>query len=200
MSAHTKLNVGMRQPTSQLNPFIRTYTGRYINVLDPNSSDIDIADIAHALSCQGRFSGHTRKFYSVANHCCITASVLDSVYHLTPKTCLTGLLHDATEAYLVDLPRPIKKASDLGKYYEEIETGLWKAISARFDVPDIIPEFVKHVDNIMLKTEMRDLMGGVYGSFTYTDDPPLPIHIDPLSPEQAEALYLHSFKEYGGKN
>ena len=90
--------------------WIQTFTGRAFYVLDPRPEDVDIEDIAHALSMQCRFAGHCREFYSVAQHS-VTASWL-----VPPEDALWGLLHDAAEAYVVDLPRPIKRAWQLESY------------------------------------------------------------------------------------
>jgi uncharacterized protein len=95
--------------------WIQTYTGKQFWPLSPLPEDIVIEDIAHALSMQCRFGGHVRTFYSVAQHS-VHVSLL-----VEPQYALWGLLHDAAEAYLVDLPRPIKKFSEMGLLYQEIE-------------------------------------------------------------------------------
>ena len=84
---------------------IRTYTGKYINVFDPDPEMIDIEDIAHSLSNTCRWGGHCRKFYSVAQH---SVMVVDWLPVSDSKLRLAGLMHDATEAYLTDLSKPIK--------------------------------------------------------------------------------------------
>jgi hypothetical protein len=82
---------------------IRTFTGKYVDPFNLQPEDIDIMDIAHALSNQCRFAGHTKRFFSVAQHC------VGVTYNLDPETKIYGLLHDASEAYLIDLPTPIKQ-------------------------------------------------------------------------------------------
>jgi hypothetical protein len=82
--------------------WMQTYTGRQFWPIDPRADEIDIVDIAHALSQQCRFAGHCKSFYSVATHSWHTSNVCNS------ENALWGLLHDAAEAYLVDLPTPIK--------------------------------------------------------------------------------------------
>src|SRR5690348_18006267 len=89
---------------------IHTFTGRTFCPLDPKPEDIDIQDIAHALSCQCRFTGHSRKFYSVAEHC-VRVSLL-----VSPDLQLAALLHDASEAYLSDVARPIKRLPAMAEY------------------------------------------------------------------------------------
>ena len=140
------------------NSAIVTYSGRVIEPLNPDPAQIDIEDIAHALANQCRFTGHTREFYSVAQH-----SVLVS-YECAPEDALWGLLHDASEAYLADIARPVKKFTDWGEVYFVAEEILMAAVEKRFDLeyPSeqyfIMPQSVKAADDVLLRTEMRDLM------------------------------------------
>lgn len=173
---------------------IRTYTGIYFDVLEPDSNLIDIKDIAHAISNQCRFTGHTKQFYSVGEH-----SVRAS-YIVPYPMALCALMHDATEAYLVDLPRPIKKHSELGRYFKPIEDGLWQAIALRFNLPQIIPQEVHDADNIMLLTEKRDLMDGNTGMSEYARKwvegnslEPLKGILKPCYPREAENWFLQRF-------
>jgi len=82
--------------------FITTYTGKKFHYLNPSLGEVDIIDIAHHLSLKCRFIGACKQFYSVAEHCVRVS------YILSPELQLSGLLHDATEAYIPDIPRPIK--------------------------------------------------------------------------------------------
>ena len=102
--------------------YIYTFSGYQIDVLNPNPKHIFIEDIAHVLSLMPRFGGHTRKFYSVASHSIWVAK------HLKEHK-LEGLLHDATEAYLVDIPRPIKPHLT---NYKKIEDNLMNVIFNKF--------------------------------------------------------------------
>ena len=125
-------------------------SGKRLHVLEPRPEQIDIEDIASSLSKICRFGGMTRSFYSVAEH-----SVM--VSHLVPpELALVGLLHDATEAYLGDVIRPLKQQL---YEYRRIE-GLWaEAIGERFGVePEKLPPGVKQADGIAVVTERRDLM------------------------------------------
>jgi len=83
---------------------IRTFTGKYVNVFEPTLEMICIEDIAHALSMQCRFGGHLPYFYSVAQHSINCSFLVD-----TPCLKLEVLMHDASEAYLLGIPSPIKK-------------------------------------------------------------------------------------------
>jgi len=103
--------------------YIRTYTGKYVNPFDMNIEDIDIKDIAHALSMMCRFSGHCQQFFSVAHHSLLVSNALPDDFKLE------GLLHDASEAYLVDIPSPIKQKMP---QYLEVENNLMTVISKKF--------------------------------------------------------------------
>ena len=129
--------------------WFQTFTGRSYWPADPRPEDIDIEDIAHALSMLCRFGGHCRRFYSVAEH-----SI--HVSHLVPpEYALHALLHDATEAYLVDVPRPIKRM--LGGYAEMEELN-WRAIAARFGIDPVMPRSVHDADQNMLLAERDQLL------------------------------------------
>lgn len=129
---------------------IRTFTGIYMNVFEPTPEMICIKDIAHALSQQPRFGGHLPKFYSVAQHS-INCSYLANTAH----DKLTALLHDASEAYLLDIPRPIK--NNLTNY-KEIEHKLMLVIANLFKFEYPLPETVKKIDEQMLNAEWHYLI------------------------------------------
>ena len=99
--------------------WIQTYTGKKFFPMNPKTEDLDIIDIAHALSMKCRFVGHTKQFYSVAQH-----SVIVSWNCSNPHL---GLLHDAAEAYLPDVPAPIK---DLYTQHIEMEEKICNLIFA----------------------------------------------------------------------
>lgn len=127
--------------------FIVTYTGKHFWPLDPQPEEIDIDDIAHALSIVNRWSGHSPIPYSVAVHSLHVAECCPE--HLR----LAGLLHDASEAYIADVARPVKK---LLTGYQEIEDGIQRAVAQRFDLPSglvPLPVEVVQADLDMLVTE-----------------------------------------------
>lgn len=132
--------------------WIQTFSGKPFWPFDPRPDEIDLEDIAHALSNLCRFSGHVRTFYSVAEHSVWVSSLVD------PEYAKWGLLHDATEAYLVDLPRPLKRHGLMGRLYRETEDRLMEVIAARFDLPWPMPAEVKKADSVMLATERKWLM------------------------------------------
>lgn len=135
--------------------YIETFTGKRFYPLDPTPFDVCIEDIAHALSRQCRFAGHVKDFYSVAEHSIWTAYVLEVTGH-DSRTQLWGLMHDASEAYLVDLPTPLKTGV-FGEAYRKAEANLMKVIADKFGLGEC-PEAVYEYDAAMLSSEARQFM------------------------------------------
>jgi len=110
---------------------------------------ICIEDIAHSLSMQCRFGGHLPRFYSVAEHsirCMELAKQEDK---------LSALLHDASEAYLMDIPRPIK---GLIPQYRKLEYNLMKVISEKFNFEFPMSMKIAFIDDAMLEREWNEIM------------------------------------------
>ncbi|HET8885571.1 MAG TPA: hypothetical protein VFM70_04370 [Salinimicrobium sp.] len=128
---------------------IRTSSGIYINVFEPTEEMICIEDIAHSLAHQCRFGGHLPEFYSVAQH-----SVLCSLM-VPEKLKLQALLHDASEAYLLDMPKPIKERLP---DYKKIEDNLMQVIAKKFGFSYPLGKEVKAADGRLLEMEWNDLM------------------------------------------
>jgi hypothetical protein len=170
-----------------LDGFIGTFSGLRFWPLDPDPVKILIADIAHALAHQCRFGGHASKFYSVAEH-----SVHVSQLCL-PEHALWGLLHDASEAYLVDLPRPLKQLPEFAPY-REAERQLQRAVAVRFGLPEDQPASVTEADETMLWIEAHSLLDSAAVEVIRDMRPPFEI-TDPLPPVEAERLFLRRFKE-----
>lgn len=167
--------------------WIQTFSGKRFTPINPNPESIVIQDIAHSLSMQCRFSGHIKRFYSVAQHSVLVSYLSDI------EDALWGLLHDATEAYLVDIPSPLKRSGRFNAYLE-FEKNMQTAICARFGLKNAEPTSVKAADKIMLATEARDLMVNLRKDWDYPVKP-LPLKIEPLLPEEAEKLFLDRFYE-----
>lgn len=167
---------------------IQTASGRTIDIINPDPYDININDIAHALARLCRFGGHTKEFYSVAQH-----SLLCSL-NVGAEHALAALMHDATEAYCGDMVGPLKC---LLPAYQDIEAKLWETIAWKYRLPDELPEEVKRVDKALLATEQRDLkitnpcpacerncLGGAQ---------PLNFHITPMTVKAAQTTFLKQF-------
>lgn len=127
---------------------IRTFTGKYVDVFNPDPEMICIEDIAHALSYTPRFGGHLKYFYPVAMHSIYCAEIVE-----TDK--LGALLHDASEAYLTDMPRPIKSQMP---QYKEIENNLMDVIAEKFGFTYPLSDEVKAADEQALKYEWVEFM------------------------------------------
>lgn len=125
-----------------------TRSGLRFYPLNPRAEEVLIEDIAFALSNISRFGGHVN-FFSVAEHSC---NVSD---HCPDELKLLGLLHDATEAYLGDVVRPLKQQLP---EYREAEHRMWGVISGKFGLPAFMPKSIKDVDNRALLAERNALM------------------------------------------
>lgn len=167
---------------------LHTYSGQAVYPMAPEANTIAIEDIAHALANLCRFGGHVREFYSVAQHSVI-------VSHLcAPADALHGLLHDASEAYLVDVPRPVKKLPAMAAY-RSVETILQAAIYQRFGLSTKHPESVEAIDDAILVNEARDLFKVVPDWALERE--PLPLRgkaIEPWDPTEAKTRFLARFR------
>ncbi len=167
-------------------PTIKLASGAYFDLEDPDASDIRIEDIAHALSHICRYTGHCREFYSVAQHSVLVSSIVP------PADQLAGLLHDAAEAFVGDVSKPLKI---LLPDYKAIEARVEASVFRRFGLPQTLPESVKAADRIALRTEQRDLMDAEGEDWTYTEGvAPLLARIHPQSSKLARDSFLSRFK------
>jgi hypothetical protein len=165
--------------------WIQTWTGLQFRPLQPAPGTIDIRDIAHSLSLLCRFNGHCHRFYSVAEHSVRLSRIVP------PEHALWGLLHDAAEAYISDLPRPVKRQVPA---FVAFEDQLLATIMARFGQGWPMPSEVREADDRMLATEQRDLMTHPPASWGHAVTP-LPSPIEPMDPLSAEAAFLERFRE-----
>lgn len=164
---------------------IQTSTGGTYDALNPRLADVKIRDIAHALSMLCRFGGHCSRFYSVAEH-----SVLVSLV-VPPELALVGLMHDATEAYCVDVPRPLKRHL---LNYAEIEHNHWRVIAEKFGMPEEMDHRVHDADNRVLIAERNVLLPGPYGA-AWPDVEAAEVKPIGLSPMAAYSDFMARFRE-----
>lgn len=133
----------------QYDKWLLTNSGRCFNLLDPKPEDINVQDIAKSLSKLCRYVGHPNHFYSVGDH------ILNGRVHVPPQYVKYWDLHDAEEAYLGDIPTPLK--SLLGPKFDAIQQGVHKAVCERFDLDPNFPSYVKRNDLRMLLAEREAL-------------------------------------------
>lgn len=136
--------------------WLNTATGKRFDFSDPKPEDIDIVDIAVALSHQCRYAGHTREHYSVASHSLIIANTLDLLDY-PPEVVMWGLLHDAAEAYVTDIPWPLK-AAGLVPELSRVEKLIMAVVVAKFGLPETEPPIVKDLDMEILDIEASRLL------------------------------------------
>lgn len=134
--------------------YIETYSGHFFPLLNPTEQDVRIKDIANALSKICRFTGHTSRFYSVAEHSWHCANVL---MDQPREVQLAALLHDASEAYCADISSPLKQ---LLPNYKEIEDRIASVIFSKYNLKYPFDNLIKFADLTMLNTEAHYLMPG----------------------------------------
>jgi hypothetical protein len=179
-------------------PWIRTFTGRRFYPLDPRADEVCAVDIAHALSMQCRYAGHSRWHYSVAQHSVLVSEHVEKAVghhvHLHPPgVAAWALLHDAAEAYVLDIPRPLKHALP---EFQQAEKKVMAAICDAFDLPHEEPAIVKRIDTAILADEAKVLMGDPQD--WNLPEPALGVFINKWKPDEAEFMWLKRFMDLGG--
>jgi hypothetical protein len=163
---------------------MRTWTQRRIDPTTMTPDEVSVTDIAHGLSRQCRYNGHTYGHLSVARHCLWVAEYLgDQGYPWVIR--LTGLLHDASETYIGDMIRPLKHNPALGTAFAEIEEHVEAQIAARFGLPFPYPSAIKAADDYVL-TQLE--LGGPEHRWHWDGDA-----------RDDEAEYIREFVNLGGK-
>lgn len=174
---------------------IQTHTGTIFYPLDPRIEEISIEDVSHGLSHKARFTGHTRKLYVTAEHsvrvslhlCSLGASLMEQY---------VGLHHDDTDAYLPDVPTPLKILPEF-KWFRDLEHHMQDLCFQKFGCVVDDYSVIKNSDIVLLLTEKRDLMPERNSNWNhkYTQMPiPLPYQIEPWEPAYAKYMYLQLHK------
>lgn len=183
--------------------WIQTRSGKKFYPLDPDPDAICIEDIASALSKICRYTGHVSRFYSVAEH---SYWVSQRVAELAPGQdwmARWGLMHDATEAYIADVSRPLKHLPAFEEY-RKAEAHLQAVIAAKFGLPPGEPPLVKAVDTEMLGTEVAQLMQPLHPEWQLTTSTgglsePIKWILDGytlgVQPSAAEEMFMKRFRD-----
>lgn len=173
------------QPVS--NDWMQTFTGKAFFPLAVNVEDIDEFDIAHSLAMQCRYNGHVSQFYSVAEHC------VHMSYIVPEQDALWALLHDATEAYVGDMVRPLKKNIPI---FSEIEDKIMEAVCEKFELhQNFMPDSVKEADNRIIENERLALLREPPYPWTIHGDPYPDVEIQAWDPATAEFKYYTRLQE-----
>ena len=176
-----------------MKPVIQTYSGGIIDFVEPRNSQFNIEDIAHGLANTCRYSGQCKRHYNVATHSVVVTLFVPD--HLQ----FEALLHDATEAFMADIPTPLKQ---LLRDYQTMEHRMEKAIREHFGLPaDMSPE-VKRADHIALAIEKPILMGKSAIHWDLPDIDPMEARviiskslINCATIESSKRLFLDTFNE-----
>lgn len=187
------------------NGWINTFTGKRFYFDNPNADSICIEDIAHALAYTCRYNGHTRFFYSVAEHSMYVCEKIveqltagDIAEEQLRKVALQALLHDASEAYIADISSPLKRSPEF-EFYRSLEKNIQNAIDIKFNVDLSFCDLTKKIDTQMLGSEVLQLFRDI--------DPDWKIYLESIMnekmpyiqcfrPADAEILFLRKFKTY----
>lgn len=166
--------------------WINTWSGKTLDYAEPKPESICIEDIATALSRECRYAGHSQHFYSVAQHSVLVSRIVP------PEHALEGLLHDAQEAYLKDIPSPLKT---LLPDYRRLEARFDALIRQRFELPSTPSREIKQADLTALATEKRDLFPPAVGDWPILEGiAPSKARITPAPPDLARMMFLHRYQ------
>jgi hypothetical protein len=168
-------------------PYLQTVSGRRVNPFDPDPDQIDIGDIGRALANQCRFGGHCRVFYSVAQHSVIVSEIVER-HGGDVEDVFAALMHDASEAYLGDMPHPVKHRSPLGAAFRAAEEHLERALRDRFAIRADVPE-IKRADRALLATERRAFSAETWHWPELDGVDPLDLELEAWSPDEAERAF-----------
>jgi 5'-deoxynucleotidase YfbR-like HD superfamily hydrolase len=174
-------------------PYLQTVSGRWVNPFDPDPAQLDAGDIARALANQCRFGGHSRAFYSVAQHSVIVSRLVEERGG-DAEDVFAALMHDASEAYLGDMPHPLKHRSPLGAAFKEAEEHLERAIRDRFAIRSEVPA-IKRADRALLATERRVFSAETWHWPELEGVEPLDLELEAWPPDRAAEEFAARFAE-----
>ena len=164
-----------------------------MNPFDPDPTQLDAGDIARALANVCRFGGHTRAFYSVAQHSVIVSELVEQRGG-DVEDVFAALMHDATEAYLGDMPHPIKHRSALGAAFKEAEDRLEAVLRERFAIKAGVPE-IKRADRSLLATERRAFSSVSWDWPELDGIEPLDLELVAWPPDEAARRFAERYAE-----
>jgi 5'-nucleotidase len=185
--------MAMPDPIPAPGPYLQTVSGRRVNPFDPDPDQIDIGDIGRALANQCRFGGHCRVFYSVAQHSVIVSEIVERRGG-DAEGVFAALMHDASEAYLGDMPHPVKHRSPLGAAFRAAEEHLERALHDRFGIRPDVPE-IKRADRALLATERRAFSAETWHWPELDGVEPLDLELEAWSPDEAERAFAARYAE-----
>jgi hypothetical protein len=160
---------------------IMLFSGNYFDFERPNECQWTFEDIAHGLAMTCRFAGQSKRFYSVAEHSVYVSQLVP------PELAWDALLHDAAEAFICDMAKPLK---ELLPDYKKIEKVVEAAIAERYGLIEPMPPEIKLADIQMLRAEQLQIMQN-NDDWEWTFDVPEPdISIAALGPVEAKALFI----------
>jgi hypothetical protein len=180
-------------PVPAPGPYLQTVSGRRVNPFDPDPDQIDIGDIGRALANQCRFGGHCRVFYSVAQHSVIVSEIVERRGG-DVEDVFAALMHDASEAYLGDMPHPVKHRSPLGAAFRAAEEHLERALRDRFAIRADVPE-IKRADRALLATERRAFSAESWHWPELDGVDPLDLELEAWPPDEAERAFAARYAE-----
>lgn len=168
----------------QVGPSIMLQSGAWFDFASPQTSPFTIEDIAHGLSHICRYSGQCKAFYSVAEHSLLVSEAATGFE-------FEGLMHDAAEAFLGDVTRPLKQ---MLPDYKRIECEVEQAIFSRFGMQAPLPREVKQADLRVLAAEQRQIMPpGTDHWLRGQEVVPAPVIVHYLPPNEAKRAWLERF-------
>jgi hypothetical protein len=173
--------------TDPVGPWMQLYSGEPFAPAEATPDQIHITDIAHALGMVCRYAGHCRRFYSVAEHSVLLSHTVD------PEHALWALLHDATEAYIGDIVRPLKHQMP---GYLATEARLALVVAIKFGLPGAIPEQVVEHDTRIVVDERQALMSPCRLPWPMIEEyAPLGVTITGWDPTTATGKFLDRYRQ-----